>query len=404
MTHKTTRLIKAEDKKTRSMVDIEAYHWLEFSESSHVYADNTRKSVLFQEYHDPREIEQKVKFPSNFSGPLAPKSHPLYPVDLHEDFVISQREIMIRKRRRMMDEDEAIAQELAELVLPDEDMGGDVSWNQSPAEAEEPAQNNEEAETFSTQDMEVKETVASAPQERVADFVSRPMESVAVGVGMEQGFDVHAHAAAPHNEFKETATHQANSHQEGHFALGFDIGKTQGIESGKQEGFNQGLEEGIAQGKKETEEKTTKYFELLTQSIAEIDKLKNEVLHSGEQVFGELVKLSCEKILRTQVQLSNESLKSLFEKAVHHLSDRQHIKLEMNPQDADRILAMLETKPEIKDKVKMVRNENLPSGDFKAELDSEVIVVELKKAVDQFVNGLKDQLQTQKNDEDKKAG
>ena len=109
------KLVKKNDKKGMSLLDMESYPWLHFNEQGIIFPDNVKKSIILEKMHDPLEFKEKILNPKDFDIPFAKKSSPLFPKDMTEDFKKGQKEMIRRRRRTLMDEEEAMALELAEM-------------------------------------------------------------------------------------------------------------------------------------------------------------------------------------------------------------------------------------------------------------------------------------------------
>jgi len=115
MASKSGKLVKKSDEKMMRLLDMDSYPWLHFNEQSIIFPDNVKRTVILEKMHDPLEISQKVISAKEFEKPFAGKSKPLIPRDMTEDYKRGQREALKRRRRTLMDEEEAMALELAEL-------------------------------------------------------------------------------------------------------------------------------------------------------------------------------------------------------------------------------------------------------------------------------------------------
>lgn len=399
MTMETGRLLKKNNKELLEKVEIEEFKFLDFNQRSHMLADNPRKSVVLIDHHDPREINSKVKNADVFKTSLGPKSQILTPVDLQKDYELSQKEMMIKKRRRLLDEEEAIAQELAELVLSEDDKKKESRWAKIDGNEGEGA--SEEGVTAEENEVkrEVKEAVAAnaqvpsslnfgenTPSKHSQNHPAHPAHPISLTqMQMEQGLE----------EIKRSA------HDEGRrsgFEEGYDAGFQEGRVAGETEGFKIGEERGLLEGAKksseeknnEHEEKSERYFKVLTKSIEELANLRHEVLGAGQEIFLEITKVAAEKLLRTQLRENDAPLKKLFENAIKAYAEKEFISLEINPSDAQRLKSSLDEK--LLQKLKFKENDSLEEGDFKVEVDSEVMVFELRKAVENLVDGLRGEI------------
>jgi flagellar biosynthesis/type III secretory pathway protein FliH len=165
---------------------------------------------------------------------------------------------------------------------------------------------------------------------------------------------------------------------------------TEGLEQGRLAGYEDGFIDGEAKGVAAAEARTERYFSLLAQALSELETLRGEVLRAGQDIFLEIANLCCEKILRQKLGSSDEALKKLFLSAVEAYADAHRVTLEMSPSDAARMKGAFDSG--VQAKVVVRENPDLAPGDFRADSDKEILTVDLKRAVEGLIEGLRAEL------------
>lgn len=405
MANDTGRLLKKTDKLVGT-IEVEGYNWLNFNERSHIYPDNSRKSVLMVDYHDPKILNEKVKNPDHFFDKLLPKANVLIPVDLQKDYVLSQREMLIKKRRRMLDEEEAIAEELAELVLEEEEMAKANEWNNKVADKSAPTV-SPTAKDLNQLSSEAHLVPESAQTHQAGAHANDSTSHHGVH---GQNHPAHAQTMAAEIELlKEEARSRGfeEGRQEGFdtgFRDGHEQGFSDGINEGTKTGFQAGYQDGEGKGLLAAESKSQTFFQKIGESVVEIENLRSEVLAAGQDIFIEITKIASEKLLRTQIATDATTLKNIYVNALETYRDREFVTFEMNPADAKRLkeqFAQMKSTEEHFPKIKIRENPEFASGDFKMEVDSELAVHDLKKSLDSLIDEVSKQIFTNHKKVDK---
>ena len=122
-----------------------------------------------------------------------------------------------------------------------------------------------------------------------------------------------------------------------------------------------------------------------------MNHLKNSLLQEGKDIFLELAKLCCERILREQIKVSDSSLIKLFDEVLKSYSASSSIRIQMNPKDAERIKKHLDSLKE-SGRIQIKENPSLEDGSFQVENDTGVSLVDIKKNVDNIIQNIKSEL------------
>lgn len=394
MGNKTGKLVKKSNEKVMDLLDMENYPWLHFSEQSIIFPDNVRRTVILEKMHDPLEFKEKVTNPKDFDAIFAPKSRPLIPTDMTEDFKRGQREMAKRRRRNLMDEEELMALDLAEME-----------------------QHELEKEIKNKKKNPNKKTVGNkffkfVPSSSIENKESEKVVTEPSEFSNKQEPVQHVQPILDEKEIEE----KWNQAKEDGFAKGHKEGFDKGEHEGREEGFKKGFEDGSSNGYRSGEERgmvaaESKYeraFGNISEAATRMDKLKVSLLQDGKEVFLELVKLCCERILREQIKGSDASLSKLFDEVIKSYNASTSLTIQMNPNDAERIRKYLDSLKE-SGRIQIKENSSLEVGSFQVENDTGVSLVDIKKNVDHIIQSIKSELfkdpeDNSSNDEKKQNG
>lgn len=384
------KLVKKSDEKTMNMLDMDSYPWLHFNEQSIIFPDNVKRTVILEKMHDPLEISQKVIVAKEFEKQLAAKSKPLFPKDMTEDYKKGQREAIKRRRRTLLDEEEAMALELAELEhLEDVKIAKSTSKdkkNQSfekfEAKGPEAGNQNVTEKSSAQQEKSMSDHIKVVTQEKTPEL---GQQQVAQGLNSQI------------NESK--VTEEVEKAKDEGYQLGYKEGYAGGEKQGKEEGYQVGIEEGKKVGYQNGEErgliaaesKFDRAFANISEAAIKMEALKNSLLAEGKDIFVEILKLCSEKILREQLKSDDSTLYKLFDDVLKMFEANSALNIQMNSTDAQRLKKHLATHNQT-ERIKIKENNNLDSGDFQVENESGASLVDIKKNVDIIIDKLKSEL------------
>lgn len=395
------KLIKKADEKTIGKLDIQLYPWLQFKEKNIVFPDNPRRSVILTKYHDPKEIKEKILNAPQFDELLEKKTTPLYPVDLTKDYEEGIRELIKRKRRRLMGEEEAMALELAEI-----DMAHQVRFQPN----SKGIYKNSDG-TDATSEDEIKLNFDEVPLPPPINIENSFSEAFMDGVTPkppeynpasmpDDPIPEHLSVPADFHFVPEESQKKRENHENKFKAeepIPHDAGnEKEGFEKGYRDGFKDGEEKAV----RTQESKYEAVFENIAKVVHEIEKLKDSLYSQSKDVFVEIIKLATEKILREQIKFSDNAITGLFDEVIQTISKKSSIKIELNSQDLIRMKKHIE-KIGINDRVTLKEDNSKLSGDFNIESERGISVVDLKKSVDTLVEKLKLELFSEEEDSKK---
>lgn len=409
MTDRTGKLIKLEDAALRRTLEVQEFPWADFGPLDFVVADNSRKNVLIKQFHDPGELQEKVRVPEEFRRQLGPKSQPVFPEDLTEAYRQSQRELDLRRRRRMLDEDEIIAMELAEIVARKEQAktrDAAVAKKQAQDAAAAAAGESDPAAALDDQAgtslpandvLQDARSAGAAALRGAGDAPGEEPPPTMTRVGSAVTQDESARAADLSEELREEAfaTGHARGLEAGR-AEGFAAGREDGHAVGRSAGFDEGFREGEEKGMAASMSRQARYFELIAGTARELDGLRTEILGAGKDIFIELVKICAEKVLRRQASLDARALSDLFQSVIGQFAENHPVTVEIHPDDAVRFQKAVRAseggRGEGTRSLKVVGNPALEPGDMKVDAGTEVVFVDLRKSVDALVDKLAPEL------------
>jgi flagellar biosynthesis/type III secretory pathway protein FliH len=400
------RFLTAEMVEKLGTVEIEPFSWANLGSDEMLVPDNPRRSVILAGLHEKRELEQKVSIPREFDETIGAKSRPLFPIDMTEDYRRSQEEVLFKKKRKMLDEDEAVALELAEAIK------GGKHPLQSPGRWKKGGEGERSAGT--KDDSAATEEQGSAKQdEKIVRSVEGQISKKAVPELRDSS----------RREISETATEMADARQglapefvnsealaemreaarsEG-YAVGLEEGRqagaaeveaarAEGHEQGQQKGYDEGFRVGEERGEIAGEAKVQNTLTMLNEVVHQIDLVRSEILSSGQEIFLEFAKVACESILRGQLMVHDETLRLFMKQTLTPFVERSFITLEVSQGMGSKVTALLVDMGDLQRKVRVKESSAMPEGDFRVEADNEVVIVDLKKAVESLLETVKGEI------------
>ncbi len=408
------RFISKGEQERYKDIEVAAYSFGELVGDEMLIPDNPRKSLVQKKLHTEHEIAHKVHDYPQMRAVLQARSTILNPEDLNVDFARTQEELRIKNRRKMMDEEEAVAQELADMMERNRESLEQVSWKVGAKESSAKPSNKRETAVAAAEMAEASE----ARPEKVhaaAAFASaagvRESQNQQVSHGEKPVMDKaleHFHAAQNEAELEELkakiATEIREEVRRESYEEGFQQGRTAGMQAGREEGIAQGQEQGSRLGYEDGfrsgeqrgeiagEAKVDKTLSLIGEIAHQIDILRSEIVASGQEIFVEFAKVASESILRSQLSLRDETLRNFLLHTMTPFTEKAFLTIDVNGVDVKRVMRVLKEYPDLEKKVKVRENRELAVGDFRVEADNEVVIVDLKKAVNDFMESIKSEI------------
>jgi flagellar biosynthesis/type III secretory pathway protein FliH len=419
------RLLKKAEQEKFETLQVERYPWQDFSPESILLPDNPRKSVVLSKTHTQTELRQKVQKPPEFSRTFGHPTKPIIPQDMTAEFLASQEELRMRKRRMQMDEDELVALELLDLNEAEQ------QDEQQQVQAVKTSDTAEDPTGLASAGAAAKASAQSrSPSPDISDLSSlTPTKNKGLGGrGLDFGL----------NDFTQD---KMDAEIQAAFERGMAQGRLEGEESGFQRGLSQataetqahdagipktesgieslsaeiaeakyaeGLHAGIEQGReeavKEADEKYKHSMALFAKALSELQHLKGELLSTGREIFAEIAQMCAERILRQQVKWNDEALRRVFTVAMQQFQAQDELKIEMHPEDVARLEQQIPENERAR--IRLVGNAKLERGDIKIEANNEVVSFDIEKTVASVIDSLKDELfeEVKTDGTDEKAG
>ncbi|WP_158997313.1 FliH/SctL family protein [Pigmentibacter ruber] len=388
MASKSGKLVKKNDEKMMNLLDMDSYPWLHFNEQSIIFPDNVKRTVILEKMHDPLEISQKVISAKEFEKPFAGKSKPLLPRDMTEDYKRGQKEALKRRRRTLMDEEEAMALELAELEHVEEvKLGKEKQKEKKMNKKEENKFDSNLSEQKKMEQILNKENKKENPVENISEEKKDLQSPLMQNEKNKENID-------PKILELELAKAKEDAYQEGHkegFFQGEKIGKEEGYKVGLDEGNRIGFQVGEEKGLIAVESKYDKAFANISEAALKMDELKTKLISEGKEIFLEILKLCSEKIIREQIKSSDATLYKIFDDVLKEIDTNSNLSIQVNANDAQRLKKHLESQ-NAKFKIKIKENNSLENGDFQVENEAGASLVDIKKNVDTIIDNIKDEL------------
>ncbi len=407
------RFISKDEQKKYPDIEVAAFSFGDFATSSMIIPDNPRKSLVLTKLHTESELRNKVHEPPQFRAQLQPRSNVMSPEDMTADHARTLEELRIKNRRKMMDEEEAVAQELADMMERNRGTLGQVSWKVS---AKDEKQKPADQRATVTAAAEMADAAAARPETlqaaaslaNAAGVVEKHPVSEEEKPVLQQAVE---HLQAAQNEVHLERMREVirSEIQEEAYAAGFAQGRQEGIANGREEGVSLGREEGghrgyedgfrsgETRGEMAGEAKVEKSLALISEIAHHIDILRSEILATGQEIFVEFAKAATESILRTQIALDDSTLRSFLLQTMSPFAEKAFLHIEVNGFDVNRISQVLAQYPDLQKKVKVRENRELAVGDFRVEADNEVVLVDIKRAVNDFMESVKGEILSSHN-------
>jgi flagellar biosynthesis/type III secretory pathway protein FliH len=425
---------------------LQEYKWMDFNSEAIVFPDNARATLVISDLHDPEELRQRVQIPKAFGAKFRPASTPLYPVDLSEDYRKFVAETLQRRKRRNFDDDDDAAEiDFSEISTPPDLEDRLTRWKKQKGEDEnqgeavapvvhadrhqdkEASPRRDGAKSINGEDLQTSSSGKSASPEvrkgmRPAADISQEARdrilaklNASTGSGSSSGqsladdgegddddhmeaeaaraadqvemeLDAEADAEAEVEADAEVAQHQrALGHQDnsGLNQDGLDLNNMRTDAEGEKSfaaGYQNGYENAV--------EKFRDLFAALESTSTEIQSLRSKVMSEGRDIFLEMIKLTAEGVLRSQLAFSDDALGDLFRSALESVHQARRITVQANPETLARLKSQFsEAKLEF-EAIDWVASDKSPRGDFRVISKDEVIKVDLENLVSKKVSAL----------------
>ena len=401
--------------------DINQFPWMKFKEEDIIFPDNPRKSIILKKYHDPLELDDKVKEAKDFKQALEKKTTPLYPIDLTEDYEQGIKELIKRKRRRMMGEEEAMALELAEIDASHNTKFSDKYTNDYKERLKQNAQENFKSSTF-TSPLKGDKLKDNAEKTNEINHEDTQLKMEELTNQEETNTDINPHSSTPpentmgnmtmqvENTAPYSSEQNSTSYEKKQEILEQNEKNKEKNEEEQKQKLHEGYEKGYLDGFKTGEEKAiisqeSKYesvFQNVALVVQQVEKLKDMLYRESKEVFIEIIKICSENILRQQIKYSDEALFKLFDEVNDSISKKSSIKIELNGEDLVRMKKHIISLG-IEDRVTLKEDKEKESGDFNVESDRGLSIINLKKNIETIVEKLKKDLFSETDNEPRKV-
>jgi flagellar assembly protein FliH len=388
---KKGKLIKKDDTKTQSYLDVQEFPWVDLQNNNTILADSPRGNIIRVKTHTKEEIEQKIKTPESFKTAFLKKKGPILPLDLNHDYLKNQLELITRKSKKGLGEDDLFAMELANI--PKENLEKRNEANNFGGNVPSDEKNTHQTEE-SLQKL-LEESFQQGYETAKQEFFSSRMEQT-----QEESLSKNTSENLNHPEFKEQHN---QGYEQGHkqgYEQGYKEGNEQAYKEGHELGFLKGQQSGFFAGEQNaivvSEQKAQVHFEKIVLLLSEIESLKINSMLAGKEIFIEMMKICSEKILRTELSFHDSSLEKVFKQMIAFHLEGDKILVSAHQTDATRLKQIVEKFEKngslMKEKVLIKTWEDASRGDLKAEGIHEVTMLDLKKSTHELIEKIADDL------------
>ncbi|MBW1718876.1 MAG: hypothetical protein JRJ43_04830 [Deltaproteobacteria bacterium] len=112
----------------------------------------------------------------------------------------------------------------------------------------------------------------------------------------------------------------------------------QKIEIIKKEVYDKAFSEGVREGRNQEKKKSSMAIESVTKLIKDLKILKDEFFENSEKEIIDLIFLIAKKVIHREVSTSREIIVSVLRDTVKNMSDREGVKIRLNPEDYHYIM------------------------------------------------------------------
>ena len=125
------------------------------------------------------------------------------------------------------------------------------------------------------------------------------------------------------------------------------------IEIIKKEVYDKAFSEGVREGRNQEKKKLSITIESVTKLIKDLKILKDEFFENSEKEIIDLIFLIAKKVIHREVSTSREIIVSVLRDTVKNISDREGVKIRLNPKDYHYIM---EVRPDFLSKFCDIKN------------------------------------------------
>jgi flagellar assembly protein FliH len=178
-----------------------------------------------------------------------------------------------------------------------------------------------------------------------------------------------------------------------------ELAKQQAVEEGYAAGFQKGHEEGTIQAKQEIKEKVWSVNTLTSATF----RVKQEIINSAEQEILELSTVIAEKILRQKLEMQPGLMKEIIRSAIEQLSDKEEIKIIINPALTENLYEFAEEFEETirgLKSIKITEDKTIPRDGVIVESSDSRIDGRIETQLDEIVRNLMREFSEKCNEEE----
>jgi flagellar assembly protein FliH len=114
------------------------------------------------------------------------------------------------------------------------------------------------------------------------------------------------------------------------------------IKQAKQESYDKGFTEGVNKGITVQKEETRRAINAVAELMAELTKLRHEIIEKTEQQIVQLAFAIAAKVIHQEVKQDTTVVASVLREAVRSVTDRDGMKVRLNPHDFKYIMEIKE--------------------------------------------------------------
>ena len=425
MASTTGTLIKKSDKNKIKLLILEEYPWLSFTKRSFITPDNLRKNVVLKNFHSEQEWKKNIKDYKKMKVTFPSKSKTLLPQDMTKDYIASLEELSVRRKRRMIDEEDNTGIGIADIGLLYDESPKDERWNREKIQSR--GVTTTETTSTTPESPVVSVTPPSSPQ---AETISQPTQTSTKKIddtkikpyqfssfSTEGKLSSQKKEETPLTEIEEEKIPDVLIKQASNAEIS-SITKNTPEPFFKEEQTSDSAPAPLPEKEaeiqvqqaiplEETEEFITfqeekkQYTEQVLNSVARIKEIETKFKSHAEDIFLEIVKTASEKILREELKSNPDILKKLITPLLDDLKGLETT-VQIHPSDRPTIEKLMADKNihlTLKD------NNTLKPGDFSVENAQSVIATNIQTKIEKLIEELRPALfSTEQTDKDKKEG
>ena len=151
-------------------------------------------------------------------------------------------------------------------------------------------------------------------------------------------------------------------------------------EAAKADGYRDGFRMGEEKAELQARQQAAQVFGKVNELIGEFSGLKHAILDNVQQNFYELCQAMAEALLKREFSIKPETFVTVMRRAIDEAASPGKVRIRVHPDFYDKIVGLGGDAGEIKQS--LVKDPEVPPGDFKVESDQSIVDVSVGKLIE----------------------